>query len=262
MGHIKAGAGYGSLTELLIHAYRREVGAIMITTILIVAAVLACSMPALRWMRRRGLARHRADWGSGWLNTLDGWVRIFCRRYHRVNSATLDLPERGGAIVVANHVSGLDPLLVVAASLRPVRFLIAREQYERFGLRWLFRAVGCIPVDRGQRPERALREALRALQHGEVVVLFPHGGIHVHDTPALLKGGVVKLAHKSHCLIYPLHIDGVRGVGHTLLAVLLRSQARLRVFPPLSCVHVEHRECLQRISRVLHKKLWGNENQT
>lgn len=208
---------------------------------------------------RRCLANHQTDWGSPWLNTLDGLTRIFCRRYHRANSVQLALPERGGAIVVANHVSGLDPLLVVAASLRPVRFLIAREEYERFGLRWLFRAIGCIPVDRGQRPERALREALRALHNGEVVVLFPHGGIHAEDTPVLLKGGVVKLAHKAHCLIYPLHIDGVRGVGHTLLAVLLRSQVRVRVFPPLSCAQIEHRECLQRISKLLHKKLWTNE---
>jgi len=102
-----------------------------------------------------------------------------------------------------------------------------------------------------------LREALRALQNGEVVVLFPHGGIHADEVPALLKGGVVKLAHKSHCLIYPLHIDGVRGSGHTLLAVLLRSHVRLRVFPALSCMQVEHRECLQSISKLLHKKLWG-----
>ena len=231
----------------------------MFIAILILGAALAGLM--LRWWWQRGLARHRADWGAAWLNVLDGWVRMFCRRYHRVNSAVLNLPETGGAIVAANHVSGLDPLLVIAASLRPVRFLIAREEYERFGLRWLFRAVGCIPVDRGERPERALRAALRALELGEVVVLFPHGGIHAHETPALLKGGIVKLAHKSNCLIYPLHIDGVRGAGHTLLAVVLRSQANLRVFPPLSCTQIEHNECLQRISKLLHKKLWGDGNQ-
>lgn len=226
-----------------------------------VIAMLAGGVLLLAWLWRQCLIVHRAEWGSAWLNVLDGLTRIFCRRYHRSNSALLDLPERGGAIVVANHVSGLDPLLVVAASVRPVRFLIAREEYQRFGLHWLFRAMGCIPVDRGQRPERALRAALRALQNGEVVVVFPHGGIHADDTPAALKGGVVKLAHKSHCLIHPLHIDGVRGVGHTLLAVLLRSRAHLRVFPPLSCAQVEHRECLQSISRLLHKKLWGEANE-
>ena len=219
--------------------------------------MLVISVFVLRWAWFKGLQRNHANWGAPWLNVVDGWIRLFCRRYHRVNFAFLNLPSHGGAIVVANHVSGLDPLLVIAASLRPVRFLIAREQYERFGLRWLFRAVGCIPVDRGQRPERALRAALRALQQGEVVVLFPQGGIHVGDSPAELKGGVVKLAHKSHCLIYPLHIDGVRGAGHTLLAVLLRSRVQLRVFSPVSCLRIEHRECLQHISKLLHKKLWG-----
>lgn len=230
----------------------------MITAIVIVSTALLLGLLAY-WAWRKSLAQHRADWGSDWLNALDGLARIFCRHYHRMNSVALDLPERGGAIVVANHVSGLDPFLVVAASSRPVRFLIAREEYERFGLRWLFQAMGCIPVDRGQRPERALREALRALEQGEVVVLFPQGGIHVADTPAVLKGGVVTLAHKSNALIYPLHIEGVRGVGHTLLAVVLRSRAQLRVFPPLACAQIEHRECLLRISQVLHKKLWEEQ---
>lgn len=225
--------------------------AVLIISVVVIGVI---ALGCLGW--RTGVAQHQADWGAGWLNALDGLARIFCRRYHRMNAAVLDLPARGGAIVVANHVSGLDPFLVVAASPRPVRFLIAREEYERFGLRWLFRAMGCIPVDRGQRPERALREALRALQQGEVVALFPQGGIHVDDTPAVLKGGVVMLAQKSRCLIYPLHIEGVRGVGHTLLAVVLRSRAQLRIFPPLACAQIEHRECLQWISRVLHKKLW------
>ena len=227
------------------------------TVILVISGTVLLMGIALFWGWQKCLAHNQADWGSLWLNALDGLARLFCRHYHRMNSVALNLPERGGAIVAANHVSGLDPFLVVAASARPVRFLIAREEYERFGLRWLFRAMGCIPVDRGQRPERALREALRAIQYGEVVVLFPHGGIYVGDTPAALKGGVVKLAHKSHSLIYPLHIEGVRGAGDTLLAVVLRSRAYVRVFPPLSCHQLDHDECLQRISQVVHKKLWG-----
>ena len=81
----------------------------MIIAIVIVNTALLLGLIAY-WAWRKSLAQHRADWGSGWLNALDGLARIFCRRYHRMNSAVLDLPERGGAIVVANHVSGLDPI--------------------------------------------------------------------------------------------------------------------------------------------------------
>lgn len=222
-----------------------------------IVALLLIALGALGWLWRVGLAQGRIDWGSSWMNALDGLNRIFCRCYHRSNAAAIHLPERGGAIVASNHISGLDPLLLIAASTRPLRFMIAREEYERFGLRWLFRAAGCIPVDRGLRPGRALREALRALHRGEVIAIFPHGGIYTAEDPGTLKGGIVRLAKKSQCLIYPVHIDGVRGAGHTLPAVLLRSRVKLHVFPALSCADVEHPACLHLLAKLLHKKLWG-----
>lgn len=226
----------------------------------IIFIVVIGSSGAGLWLWRACLVHSRADWGCSWLNVLDGLVRLLCHYYHRSDPVKIDLPERGGAIVAANHISGLDPLLLIAASSRPLRFMIAREEYDRFGLRWLFRAVGCIPVDRGQRPDRALREALRALHDGEVVAMFPHGGIYTADDPGTLKGGIVKLAQKSHSLIYPVHIDGVRGAGFTLLAVLLRSRVHLRIFPALSCATEDHPACLDRLARLLHKKLWGELN--
>jgi 1-acyl-sn-glycerol-3-phosphate acyltransferase len=153
---------------------------------------------------------------------------------------------------VANHVSGLDPLLLVAACQRPLRFIIAREQYERFGLRWLLRAIGCIPVDRAASPHRALAAARRALQHGEVVALFPQGRIHLDtEGPVRLKPGILHLAKLSGAPVYPLRIDGVRGVGRTLRAVFLRSRARLTVFPHLYYEEGEPERMLETLGRLL-----------
>jgi 1-acyl-sn-glycerol-3-phosphate acyltransferase len=190
----------------------------------------------LAWLTVRGLracrAAARADWGRGWLNTLDGLNRIFCQHFHRLRTVHLPLPKHGPALVVANHVSGLDPLLMIAASTRPLRFIIAREQYERFGLYWLLRAVGCIPLDRAASPHRALAAARHALQHGEVVALFPQGRIHLDtEAPGRLKPGIQHLAKLSGAPVYPMRIEGVRGAGHTVAAVFMRSRARLTVFP-------------------------------
>src|SRR5690606_17846252 len=98
---------------------------------------------------------------------LDGLNRIFCRRFHRL-TGRIDLPERGPVLVASNHVSGLDPLLMIAASRRPLRFIIAREEYERWWFTWLFRAIGCIPIDRSRNPHVAFYAARRALAAGEV----------------------------------------------------------------------------------------------
>ncbi len=207
----------------------------------------------LSWIfLRRCEAASPADWGGPWRNRLVGMTTLFCRRFHRLPPELLPLPAEGPVVVASNHVSGLDPLLLIAASPRPLRFLIAREEYERFGLTWLFRLAGCIPVDRTGRPERALREALRVLADGEVIAVFPHGKIHLDsDPPRKLKGGAVRLAQRVGCPILPLRVEGVRGEGHTLLAVLLRSQAWIRVFPPLDCRQLPEQDCLQRLTQML-----------
>jgi len=185
---------------------------------------------------------------------LDGLNRLFCRHYRRLHPVYLPLPAHGPALVVANHVSGLDPLLMIAAAHRPLRFIIAREQYERPGLRWLLRAVGCIPVDRAASPVRALAAARQALQRGQVVALFPHGRIHLdQEGHATLKPGIRHLAELSGAPVFPLRIDGVSGQGRTVSAVWQRSRARLTVFPPLHYDPEYPERLLEQLSGLLHR---------
>ncbi len=215
-------------------------------TILLAGAVL------IVWPWRRMLraceAANRADWGSRWLNRLDGLNRIFCRRFHRLVHEPLNLPAAGGALVASNHVSGLDPLLLIAASPRPLRFLIARGEYDRWWLRWLFRAVGCIPVERAVNPRRALEAARKALKRGEVVALFPHGRIHLdHHEPTPLKRGIALLASLTGVPIHPVRIEGVRAQGLKVTAVFIRSRACLLSFAPLHCAAHDDEHCLEEL---------------
>ena len=205
---------------------------------IVLAGLLGLTFAVFAW--RRFLAalerRNVADWGRPWLNRLDGLNRILCRRFHRLHHPPLDLPEAGPALVVANHVSGLDPLLMIAASPRPLRFIIAREQYDRWFLRWLFRAIGCIPIGRRGGHRDALAAARRALSAGEVVALFPQGGITTEDAAETrLKPGVALLAAETGVPVYVLRLEGISGRGRTLTAVLMRSYARIHHLGTLSC---------------------------
>lgn len=208
------------------------------------------------WFLRVCERAHEVDWGNIWLNRLDGLNRIFCRRYHRLRADAIPLPEHGSALLVSNHVSGLDPFLLIAACKRPLRFLIAREEYERFGLQWLFHAAGCIPVDRSGRPETAFREALRALDAGEVIALFPHGGIHItrqtDERPARIKGGVIKMAQRSGTHIYPVMINGIRVKGLVVLPIFIPSRATIKSLSPMVCVGQEYDKCLEELAHILH----------
>ena len=218
---------------------------------LFVAIVLSGLWLLLRFLRHCE-ASSPADWGAPLLNCLAGMIYLFCHHFHRLPATQLPLPKQGAVIVASNHVSGLDPLLLVAASPRPLRFLIAREEYERFGLSWLFRLAGCIPVDRSGRPERALREALSVLDTGEVIALFPHGGIHLDSSPPRrIKGGAVRLAQRVECPILPLRVEGIRGEGRTMLALVQRSQAQIRIFPQLDCQACSERDCLHALTEIL-----------
>jgi len=214
-------------------------GLLLLLALLLVVGLL------VRWLGQQA----GADWGGRWLNGLDGLNRVFCRRYHRLSCEPLPLPAEGPALVVANHLSGLDPLLLLAASPRPLRFIIAKEQYHRFGLTWLFRAVGCIPVDRGGRPERAFREALKALKAGEAVALFPQGAIHLPGDPERpLRPGVARMAQLAGAPICAVQLSGIRGEGRVLGAVLLRSQARLHASALIQCRELALATCLQRVA--------------
>ena len=215
--------------------------------------LLVLAACVLLWLFARTCkAANPVDWEDTGNNYIVGFIILFCRYLHRFEYEPIPLPEKGGALLVSNHISGLDAFLLIAASPRPLRFLIAREEYERFGLQWLFRRARCIPVDRESKPERALREALRALDAGEVVALFPQGRIHLESHgPRKLKGGVVRLAQKSGCPIYPVRIDDVRGAGHTVRAVFFPSRAKLTVASVLDCENQDHHHCLTALAERL-----------
>lgn len=186
-------------------------------------------------LKRLGMKHARADWGGVFLNHLDGLMRVFSRRFHRLEHETLPVPGTGGAIIAANHLSGVDPILLSAASPRPLRFVIAAEQYRHPLLRWFYDLIGCIPVDRTGSAEKAFYSARRALAKGELVVLFPQGRIRLPGDPRKpLKRGVIALAAMTEVPIIPVRIRGVGGMGRLVAAVFIRSHARIQAGPPLS----------------------------
>lgn len=195
---------------------------------------------------------NETDWGSTPANILDGLLRLFCKRYHQLQSETIPLPDIGPAIIASNHISGLDPFLIFASSKRPVHFMIAANQYYRFGMTWLFKLGGCIPIEMNGRSDAAIRAALKALEEGKVIALFPQGGIHRDHQPRnRLKRGVHRLAKISGAPVFPVHISNVRGAGHVAKSVILRGEARLESFAPIECAAMDHHACLNELAKHL-----------
>lgn len=179
------------------------------------------------WLTGRRLSR--TDWGVSWVNWFAGWNRFYCRWFHGFKGEKLNLPD-GPLLLISNHISALDPMIMSAACERPLRFLVAKEEFDRPAFNWLLKDAGCIPVDRSGRVEKAFRETIRQLEKGEVVALFPHGGMHIGSDPHKpLKRGVFKLAEMMNCPIMVVRLTGIRCPGSTVRSLILPGRVKLKV---------------------------------
>ncbi|MGX5202180.1 lysophospholipid acyltransferase family protein [Aliikangiella sp. IMCC44632] len=175
-----------------------------------------------------GKINNEVDWGSRGANVLDGLIRLYCRRFHRLGTQRINFPENKRFILAPNHISGIDPFILIAASNRPIRFMIAVEEYNKPVLNWMFKAAGCIPVDRSGRVEKAFRSALRAIKNGEIVALFAQGGIHSEATPRkIIKPGIIRLSQLTHSDLLPIQITGVGAPGTVFASVVKPSQIKI-----------------------------------
>jgi 1-acyl-sn-glycerol-3-phosphate acyltransferase len=112
-----------------------------------------------------------------------------------------NLPARGAAVLVCNHVSFIDPVLLMAASSRPVYFLMDHQIFRMRLLGWLFRLAKAIPVaPHAQDPaayEAAFEAAAQVLRNGDLLVIFPEGGLTPDGELQPFKGGIMKILENA-----------------------------------------------------------------
>ena len=159
---------------------------------------------------------------------------LYCRFMFRVRAPlSPPLPTSDPVLLVSDHTSLTDPLVLFATAGRPIRFLMAREFYDVPVLNRIFRLYGCIPISRGRFEVRPVRAMLRALAQGNVVGIFPEGGIDKHRKEEGYEGiGFVAL--KSGASVVPVSItwDHTRP-PNLLRAMLTPAQATVRYGAPL-----------------------------
>ena len=159
---------------------------------------------------------------------------LFARIYHRLTVITPPpLPAKGPAILVCNHTSGLDPLLIQSVCKRVIVWMMAREYYEIRPLKPFFQLLEAIPVDRASRDTGAMRSALRALQEGRILGIFPEGRISTVKGQLLpFQTGVAQMAIKLKIPVYPAFLNGTQyGVSDMVPAFTHRQEATLRFGP-------------------------------
>lgn len=140
------------------------------------------------------------------------WMLI--RVLYRIRVEGLDhIPEKGAAIVVCNHVSFVDALIVGGSVRRPLRFVMYHKIYNIPGLNFLFRTMRAIPIAPAKEDPELLRRAFdeidAALKNGELVGLFPEGGLTPDGEIQTFKTGIDRILEREPVPVVPMAVRGL-----------------------------------------------------
>lgn len=191
-------------------------------------------------------------------------IRGLVRVAYRFRAQGLEhVPAQGAAVLVCNHISFVDGLLVGVASRRRVRFVMDHQIFRNPCLSWFFRTVGAIPIaPRHEDPlvfERAFERIALALGDGELLCIFPEGKITHTGRMNEFRRGVERILATSPVPVIPMALRGLWGSffsrkdGPAMRKRPRRFRARveLRCGSPLPAQEATAARLQQRVSELL-----------
>jgi 1-acyl-sn-glycerol-3-phosphate acyltransferase len=142
------------------------------------------------------------------------WLLI--HSFYRLRQSGIgNIPEEGPAVLICNHVSFVDPLVIAAASRRPIRFVMDHRIHRMPLIGFVFRHMRAIPIAPAREDaammEAAFEEVAQALAAGELVAIFPEGRI--TDTGELypFRPGVQRIVGRTPVPVIPMALQGLWG---------------------------------------------------
>jgi 1-acyl-sn-glycerol-3-phosphate acyltransferase len=148
--------------------------------------------------------------------TMRFMIWLLSHSMYRVEHRNLELiPDEGAALLVCNHVSFVDALLIGGAVRRPIRFVMYYKIYNLPVLNFIFRTAGTIPIagrhEDIQIYERAFTRIAQYLKDGELVCIFPEGKLTADGEINEFKGGLTRILEETPVPVIPLALQGLWG---------------------------------------------------
>lgn len=137
-------------------------------------------------------------------------MRVLFRFYYNPKIINKEvIPKEGPILIVGNHKHIYDQCLTIMATKRVIHYM-AKKEYFDGKMAWFFKLVGCIPVDRSIKDHNATDKALKVLNSGGAIGLFPEGTRNKTKNVFLLpfKFGTVSMAKKTNATIIPFGLTG------------------------------------------------------
>jgi len=142
------------------------------------------------------------------------WVLI--RPIYRLRTAGLEnIPERGPALLICNHISFVDPIVISAAVRRPIRFIMEHTIFEIPVMKTIFRGMKAIPVaPQKENPEvyeRAFEVVAAELRAGQLVCIFPEGRLTRDGEIEPFRAGMLRILQETPVPVIPMALSGLWG---------------------------------------------------
>ena len=136
--------------------------------------------------------------------------RLVVRSFYRVTALGLENLPSGGFLLVPNHITWVDALVLQLACPRPIRYVIDQAYYHRPILHPILRALGCIPINI-RHSHAAVRAAAETIADGEIVCVFPEGQLERTGTLLRLQRGYELIARHANAQVVPVWLDQLWG---------------------------------------------------
>src|SRR5215467_2777582 len=147
---------------------------------------------------------------SGTERALYFFGRLLVRCFYRVTALGLEDLPRGGFLLLPNHITWVDAIVLQLACSRPIRYVIDQEHYHNPILHPVLRTLGCIPINiRNSRS--AIRAAAEKIAEGEIVCLFPEGQLERTGVLLRLQRGYELIARHTNAQLVPVWLDQLWG---------------------------------------------------
>ena len=144
-----------------------------------------------------------------WYGYWRGLCQVIAITFFRIRCFERDhVPAHGGALLVCNHQSFLDPMAAALGISRPVNFMARDSLFRKSAFGWLISSVNAFPVKRGSADLGAIRESLRRLKAGKLLLLFGEGTRSRDGRIGVLQPGMAMIARRAKVPLIPVVIDG------------------------------------------------------
>ena len=162
-----------------------------------------------------------------------------------------NVPKTGSLIIASNHRNSYDPGLIAAARVRKIHYMAKLELFNLNKLAsWMLRHLNAFPISRGTGDQRSLNYAIRLVEEGKVLGIFPEGTRSKDGEIHRFKAGAFTLAKEAGAEILPVVLDGTKTLIKKNLAFNWGNRITVRVLPPVPAERVaalETHELMQEV---------------